>query len=86
MKRGRGRMRDAGGSRLTAHSSRHGGSITARRVLRSVVDPGLLAHRIRVSSLESRVPSRVRSNEVVGADAPRANVERYKCARASLRL
>ncbi|KYQ54271.1 hypothetical protein ALC60_06815 [Trachymyrmex zeteki] len=72
MKRGRGRMWDAGGSR-------RGGSI-----LRSLVDPGLLANRDRTGRI--RVSSRVESDEVVGADALRANVERYKCARASLRL
>ncbi|KYM78999.1 hypothetical protein ALC53_10553 [Atta colombica] len=53
-------------------------------MLHSVVDPGLLANRDRTGRI--RVSSQVRSNEVVGADAPRANVERYKCARASLRL
>lgn len=33
-----------------------------------------------------RISSRVRSDEDVGADAPRANLERYKCARASPQL
>jgi len=59
-------------------------SALARTYVALGCGPGLLANRDRTGRI--RVSSQVRSNEVVGADAPRANVERYKCARASLRL